>query len=323
MTTQHRAIVAVDVASFTDPMRTMIHLRAVHEGLYDMLRAAFDEAGILWKALYHEDRGDGAMILIPADFPKVWLVDQWHTRLLSALRRYNSVHAAEARVQLRVALHHGEVYADSEGVVSHAVNLTFRLLDAGQAKSALADSGGLLALIASDEFYRDVIEQDPAADPASYQRIAVSVKQTHTVAWLRLPDVAHSPASQASMAHAPVAQVPVARASMSRASMAGHEQPRARVMPLSEIVDALLELPFVRDAAGRTMLIDMLPRHIANAVPYHAATRLHVFALVRTCLLYEQGLFDLIEAVRQLDGDSGGVRRLEGIERLLLSDSVD
>ncbi|MCE7007940.1 hypothetical protein LWC34_34735 [Kibdelosporangium philippinense] len=88
-------------------------------------------------------------------------------------------------------------------------------------------------------------------------------------------------------------------------------------------MDALLELPFVREPNSRAMLIDLLPPVIANSVPYSPVTRMHVFALVRTCLRHEQGMPALIEAVRQLDGDSGGVRRLEGIQRLLLSDSVD
>ncbi|CAM3658862.1 hypothetical protein KIPE111705_19310 [Kibdelosporangium persicum] len=303
MTTEHRAIVAVDIASFTDPRRTLTHLRTVHEGMYEMLRAAFDEAGIFWKQVYHEDRGDGAMILVPPEFPKLWLADQWHTRLLAALRRYNAVHASEARVQLRVALHHGEVYENSDGVVSHAVNLAFRILDAKPAKSALAQTGGMLALIASNDFYHDVIAQEPDAAPDDYRRIAVSVKQTETVAWLRLPGV------QVSLPQPVEPSVPV--------------QQQTHVTPLSDIVDALLELPFVREATGRAMLIDLLPPNIATAVPYHAITRLHVFALVQTCLRHEHGLLDLIEAVRQLDGDSGGVRRLEGIKRLLLSDSVD
>lgn len=311
MTTEHRAIVAVDVASFTDPMRTMIHLRAVHDGLYDMLREAFDTAGMMWKTLYHEDRGDGALILVPPEFPKAWLADQWHSRLLAALRRYNAVHAVEARIQLRVAMHHGEVHENTEGVVSHAVNLTCRILDAAQAKSALAQGGGMLALIASEAFYHDVIEQDPAADAASYQQIAVSVKHTQTVAWLRLPDASPMPAVAAVPANVPARPAP------------SPEARRAQGVRLSDLVDALLELPFVREAGDRSVLINMLPSYIANAVPHHATPRLHVFALVQTCLRYEHGLDDLIEAVRQLDGDSRGVRRLEGIERLMLSDSVD
>jgi hypothetical protein len=167
-------------------------------------------------------------------------------------------------------------------------------------------------LIASEAFYHDVIEQDPAADAASYRPIAVSVKQTQATAWLRLPDVS-TPAP---------APVP-ARPAPARQSQQSRPSPRAQAVPLSDIVDALLDLPFVREVTGRSMLIDMLPPNIANAVPYHAMPRLHVFALVRTCLQYEHGLDSLIEAVRQLDGDSRGVRRLEGIERLLLSDSVD
>jgi hypothetical protein len=72
--------------------------------------------------------------------------------------------------------------------VGQAVNLAFRILQAPEAKSALKVSTGVLALIASDTFYHDVVMQDPAADPDSYRRITVSVKETSAVAWLRLPD---------------------------------------------------------------------------------------------------------------------------------------
>ncbi|MCE7007941.1 hypothetical protein LWC34_34740 [Kibdelosporangium philippinense] len=84
----------------------------------------------------------------------------------AALRRYNDVRTLETRVQLRVALHRGEVYENPDGVVSHAVNLAFRILDAKSAKSALAQSGGMLALIASNDFFHDVIAQEPSAVPS-------------------------------------------------------------------------------------------------------------------------------------------------------------
>jgi hypothetical protein len=296
VTAEHRAIVVVDIVSFTDPARTLMDQRTVHDGLYEMLRSAFDSSGIPWKNCRVEDRGDGAMILVSPEFPKLWLVDQWPARLLAGLREYNAVHTVEARVQLRVALHAGEVYENSNGVVSQAVNLAFRILDAKPAKSALATTGGMLALIASNEFYRDVIQQEPAADPNSYRRIAVSVKETETVAWLRLPDVA------------PLVQVPT------------------QVSPattLFEIVDALLDLPFVRDTNGRNELIDLLRPEIRNTVAYHPVARLHVVALVKTCLRHDRGLADLLEAVRQLDGDSTPVRRLEAIRQVLLTDPVD
>lgn len=311
MPTEHRAIVAVDVASFTDPARTLTHLRAVQEGLYDVLRTAFDESGIPMKTCHVEDRGDGALILVPQLYPKLWLADKWPHRVLAALREHNARHSEPARMQLRVALHLGEVYANDDGVVSQAVNLACRILDAKPAKAALASTGAMLALIASDEFYRDVVSQEPATDPGAYRRIAVSVKQTETVAWLRLPDVAQQVVPHV-MPH--VAPLP---------SNDDHAAPRPLpASPLFAIVDALLELPFVRDQNGRSMLIELLPTDIAGTVSYHPAARLHVLSLVKTCLRHERGLADLVEAVRQLDGEtSTTVRQIEQIQYKLLPGS--
>jgi hypothetical protein len=182
----HQTIVVVDVARFTG--RTMNQQIAVHEGLYDVLRGAFFDVGVGLDTCMVEDRGDGAMILLPPGVDNSRLADQLPSRLVAWLRRYNAVHSAEAAVQLRVALHAGEVYQDGYGAVSEAVNVAFRILDAQEARSALRLSTGVLALVASDAFYRDVIVHDPAADPGSYRRIPVSVKETSTVAWLRLPD---------------------------------------------------------------------------------------------------------------------------------------
>ncbi len=184
----HRTIVVVDVAGFTDPARTMVHQLAVHEGLYYVLRGAFSEAGVDLDTCTVEDRGDGAVILVPPGVAKSKLADQLPSRLIAGLRRHNAVHSPEAAVQLRVVFHAGEVYQDGHGAVSQAVNFAFRILEAPEAKLALKLSTGVLALIASDTFYRDVIVHDPAADPDSYRQIPVSVKETSTLAWLRLPD---------------------------------------------------------------------------------------------------------------------------------------
>ncbi|WP_326915966.1 hypothetical protein [Actinophytocola sp.] len=183
----HRTIMVIDVADFTNPARTVTHQLAVHRGMYDVLHNAFAESGIEWTKCHVEDRGDGAMILIPAEVPKNLIADRLPDRLAAGLRRYNAIHSVEAAVQLRVGLHSGDVYQNANGVVSQAVNFAFRILDASAAKSALRVSPGVVAIIASDPFYRDVILQDPAANPDSYQRIPVSVKGTSTQAWLRMP----------------------------------------------------------------------------------------------------------------------------------------
>jgi hypothetical protein len=182
----HRTIVVVDVARFTDPIRTVLHQEAIHEGIYGVLRKAFQECDIDWSACTAEDRGDGALILVPPDVPKIRLADRLPGRLLAGLRRYNRVHSTEATIQLRVALHAGEVRGHRNGQVSQEINFACRILDADTAKTALARTNGVLAVIASDVFYQHVVVPDPAAEPQDFQQIAVKVKQTEDVAWLRL-----------------------------------------------------------------------------------------------------------------------------------------
>ncbi len=184
----HQTIVVVDVARFTDPARTAYHQLAVREGLYHALKGAFTEAGLDLDACTVEDRGDGKLILMPPEINNGRLADQLPDRLVAGLRRHNAVHSAEAAIKLRVALHTGEVHHDGQGAVGQAVNDAFRILEMPAAKAALKSSTGVLALIASDAFYHDVVVHDPAADPRSYQRILVETKETELVAWLRLPD---------------------------------------------------------------------------------------------------------------------------------------
>lgn len=182
----HHAIVAVDIADFTNPARSQLHQAAMHNGLYEVLRTAFDNAGVEWTSCDHEDRGDGALILVPSRFSKTLLVDRLPSLLVAGLARYNAVHAAEANIQLRMAVHSGEVSADPDGKVSVAVNETFRILDAADAKADLRGSRGILAIIASETIYRDVIKFDPATEPGKFRQIPVAVKHTKVTAWLRI-----------------------------------------------------------------------------------------------------------------------------------------
>ena len=88
----HRTIVVVDVEGFGDRCRTNPHQVAVRDGLYDALREAFGHAGIAWDDCDHEDRGDGVLILIPAEVPKGLLVESLPSALVTALHSYNGMH---------------------------------------------------------------------------------------------------------------------------------------------------------------------------------------------------------------------------------------
>lgn len=186
----HWAILAVDVEGF-GAWRTNPDLLAVREGLYRCLRKAFAQSGIPFHTCYHEDRGDGALFLIPPEVPKQFLVTGLPTALCAALRQHHE--ECGIRIRLRLALHAGEVHRDDYGVVGSAVNFVFRLLDAAPLKQALAGSRGALAVIVSPWFFEEVIQHIPDSAPASYRQVQVSVKETQTVAWVGRPDDPYPP----------------------------------------------------------------------------------------------------------------------------------
>ena len=59
------SIVFTDVAGFSDPVRTDGDRDVVRAAMYEILRSAFEASGVSWAACYREDRGDGAIIVVP------------------------------------------------------------------------------------------------------------------------------------------------------------------------------------------------------------------------------------------------------------------
>ncbi len=184
----------VDVERFGDPARTNLNQLAIREALCEALPVAFAESGIGWDSCVSEDRGDGALILIPPEVPKTRLVTSLPGVLAAAVSRYNAGCSVPERMRLRVALHAGEVYRDAHGVAGAAVNHAFRLAEAPAVRSALAASPGVLALIVSDWFFSEVVRHDPAAEPGSYRQVQVLVKETAATGWIRVPDPDAAPA---------------------------------------------------------------------------------------------------------------------------------
>jgi len=183
----HRSILCVDVESFggrTNPEQ--IRTRAA---LYRALGGALAESGVPAESCYCEDRGDGAMILVGPDVPKERLAGPFPAALAALLQRHNCSAPRGARLRIRVAVHAGEVLYDGHGVAGCSINTAFRLLEADPLKDALRGSPGVLALIASDWFYDEVVRQCPACDAVSFRAVDVAVKETRTRAWVRLPDV--------------------------------------------------------------------------------------------------------------------------------------
>jgi class 3 adenylate cyclase len=139
----------------------------------------------------HEDRGDGALILIPPTVTKTLLVDSLPQELVAALDQHNNTHPREEQIRLRMALHAGEVHYDNHGVAGASINLTFRLLHARALKDTLTHSSGTLALITSPWFYDEVVRHSLASNHTNYHPVQIIAKETTTTAWIHLPNHAN------------------------------------------------------------------------------------------------------------------------------------
>ncbi len=113
--------------------------------------------------------------------------------LARELRRHNEARQPEEQIRLRMALHAGEVAYDDQGATGPAINRTFRLLEAPQLKSALAESPGTLALITSAWFFDEVVRSSNVVDATTFRPVQVAVKETTTTGWISLPDHPYPP----------------------------------------------------------------------------------------------------------------------------------
>src|SRR6266536_1694865 len=184
--TAHCTVVAVDVEGFGRYSRNNINQVRVRHGMYRAMQYAFNNAGIPWDSCYREDRGDGVLMLAPAEVPKALFVERLPDALVDALRKHNKNHPAEERMRLKLALHAGEINYDYHGVTGYAINHTFRLLDADVLESALAKSSAILAIIGCAWFFDEVIRQSEWSHAKSYRLADIANKETTTHAWIRL-----------------------------------------------------------------------------------------------------------------------------------------
>lgn len=215
------SVLYTDVAGFSSPARDESDRQVVRECHYEMLRRAFEDSGVSWAACYREDRGDGALIVVPPEVPTRAVADPLLPVLAAELRRHNRRSSAAVRIRLRVALHVGPVTRDGEGLNGDALIHAARMLDAPPLREALRSSEADLAFMASAHVYESVLRNDPGLlDPRAFTRVRFQVKESDITGWMY---VSHPPALAvpAGAAHAtggpvqvsaepPAAPVPIA-----------------------------------------------------------------------------------------------------------------
>jgi hypothetical protein len=305
-----------DVASFGDRSRTDLDRHKIRTALYEGLRASFYGTGIPYdEACYREDRGDGALVVVPPSYDTAVLLTSVVQRLRAEVRRHNDVSVPPARMRLRLAVHTGIARPDPEGLVGTAVNHAFRILEADQLKEVLRRTDAELAVITSERVYEDVIQHGLGlVDPAEYHHVELRVKETLTTAWIAVPGLA-----------APVRPVPAAPPTIIDSSLVVSAVPTAPDPPqlpaapapapltvadvspgLEEIVDRALGVRQLRSRHLRDQVVAELPLALATRIRSRRSTddRTDLTAIVHTCEEHPNGLKNLLRVLRQFAGDS-------------------
>jgi hypothetical protein len=259
--------------------------------MYHCVREAFERPGISWDRCYDEIKGDGMLVLVPPTVSKRIVAGSVLNAFTEAVEAHNQTHEEKEQLAFRVALHAGEVTFDSRGVTGPAIIHVHRLLDATPLKDAHANSSSTLAVITSDWFYHDVVYHYADCVPEAYRKIDVNVKETSGTGWIRLPGDDLPAPPPATVDPEPVTVMP------------------RTAPPFFEVVDALEQIPCMRDEHTRTLVVEQLS--FAGAVRYAPTRRAHLTSILRTCAGVENGVVELISAISNLEPpDSIPLRRL-------------
>lgn len=184
---QHCTIVFTDITGFSSRSRDEKSRIEMRRAMFAALRESFEEARIPWESCYSEDRGDGALIVVPAEVPSATVVDPVIASLEMRLRRHNRRSASAARIQLRVAVDVGPVLPDPPGVSGWTIINAARLLDAAPLRQRLAATGADLGVIASGLTYDTVIAHNPGhVNADEYESVSWDVKGTRIKGWIYL-----------------------------------------------------------------------------------------------------------------------------------------
>ncbi|MFB4318068.1 hypothetical protein [Actinomadura sp. 21ATH] len=179
-------LAAVDICRFGTRRDAPTQL-LLRKEMYGLVAEACRITRVPWYDCHREDRGDGALFIVPPDVAADHLLDPFANHLTVVLRRYNRLAGPATRLRLRLAVHAGQIHRDEHGVAGPALVHLFRLLDAPAFKKAADSAVADLAMIVSDRLYTDAVEGGGLVNPAAYTSQRVTCKETRARAWIWTP----------------------------------------------------------------------------------------------------------------------------------------
>jgi hypothetical protein len=168
--------------------------------------------------------GDGFIAVTEADVDAVRLVGRFPDELNRILTVYNLDRVPEARIELRIAIHHGPVVVlEEKNYTGDAFNEVSRLLDSPPVRTALENAAPAhLAAIISEPIFSSVVRTTfDSLSTASFAKVQAEItgKDYQRTAYVHVPGMAGdalsaligtatsgkaaTPGSPVSQAHAP------------------------------------------------------------------------------------------------------------------------
>ncbi|WP_157963992.1 cyclic nucleotide-binding domain-containing protein [Actinocorallia populi] len=174
-------ILMTDICSFNDPGRTDVDRLVVREVMYGALRRSLEGSGVPWDGCHREDRGDGALVIVPPALPTHAVLHPMAELLAEEIAAHGRRASPGERLVLRLAVGAGPVVQDGQGMVGESINGTARLLDAPAFKARMRGGVGVAV---SPFVHENFVRHLPFRE--EYEQVEVKVKETSTTGWVRL-----------------------------------------------------------------------------------------------------------------------------------------
>ncbi|MCT9080114.1 nucleotidyl cyclase domain-containing protein [Streptomyces fulvoviolaceus] len=194
-------IVLLDIEDFS--LRPDVTQATLHDELYKVVEFALERAGLDLTRCAVQDRGDGMMILAPAETSPTRLLREFVRALDDALEGHRATYNEDHRMRLRVGVHLGLVIRQDPRWTGTAINDLARLVDARPVKDVLARARRAhLVLVVSEEVHKSVVlGRYPGIDLAAY--VPADFVTKHDEArrgWVTVPRYAAPPGVSAGTA---------------------------------------------------------------------------------------------------------------------------
>ena len=156
--------------------------------LVKTLDIAAERAGLERLAWSRQEQGDGELALVPADQDEKLVVDDFIRELDAVLDRHNHGRIADARLRLRVAIHHGVAYRSDNGYAGPAPVVVSRILASRELHDALEQAPDAdLAVALSDGVYSDlVLNRLTTLRPGIFRCAPIKSAKYEGRAWIRV-----------------------------------------------------------------------------------------------------------------------------------------